>query len=148
MPDPFPDEIDEKQWDVARRRADIIRRFLRRREHGAATSNIGGLADELGVSVATTYRLIKVFQSGGTVTNLVDRKRGRPEGHRTLDERREEIVRTAIDKFFLKPTRPRFSRLVREIHRLRCGRPEATASSNHQGSPRRYRSRKTCGAPR
>ncbi len=115
MRDPFPDEIAEKLWEVARRRADIIRKFLQRRARGASAGGVASLASELGVSVATTYRLIKVFQSGGTVTKLVDRKRGRPDGHRTLDEQREEIVRTAIDSFFLKPTRPRFSRLVREV---------------------------------
>lgn len=92
MPDPFPDEIGKRRWQVARRRADIVRKFLRRREHGAAAGDFGGLADELGASVATAYRLIKVFQSGGAVTNLVYRKRGRPEGHGTLDQRHEEIV--------------------------------------------------------
>ena len=115
MHDPFPDEIDEKQWEIARRRADVIRKFLKRRERGAVTGDIAVLANDLDVSVATAYRLIKVFHAGGTVTALVNRKRGRPDGHRTLDERREAIIRSAIDKFFLKMTRPRFSRLVREI---------------------------------
>jgi len=33
---------------------------------------------------------------------------------RTLDKEREEIIRTTIARFYLKPTRPPFSRLVRE----------------------------------
>jgi len=115
MHDPFPDEIDKKQWEIARHRTDVIRRFLKRRERGAVTGDIAALANELDLSVATAYRLIKLFHAGGTVTALVNRKRGRPDGHRTLDERREAIIRSAIDKFFLKMTRPRFSRLVREI---------------------------------
>ena len=96
MHDPFPDEIDEKQWEIARRRTDVIRRFLKRRERGASPGDIAALANELDVSVATAYRLIKVFHSGGTVPALVNRKRGRPDGHRILDERREAIIRTAI----------------------------------------------------
>lgn len=68
--------------ELARRRADIIRTFQKRRERGAVTGDIAALAGEPGLSVATAYRLIKVFHSGGTVTNLVNRKRGRPDGHR------------------------------------------------------------------
>lgn len=72
MHDPFPDEIDEKQWEIARRRADVIRKFLKRRERGAVTGDIAVLANDLDVSVATAYRLIKVFHAGGTVTALVN----------------------------------------------------------------------------
>ena len=38
------------------------------------------------MSQATTYRLIKIFQEGGTVTSLLGRTRGRPKGFRTLDQ--------------------------------------------------------------
>ena len=73
----------------------------------------------LGLSQATAYRLVKLFRAGGTVFSLVDRKRGRPEGHRTLDEKREEIVRTTINAFYLKRTRPTVSQLVRDV-RTNC----------------------------
>jgi putative transposase len=69
----------------------------------------------LGVSQATAYRLVRLFRERGTVSSLVDRKRGRRKDHRTLDKEREEIIRTAIARFYLKPTRPPFSRLVREV---------------------------------
>jgi hypothetical protein len=38
--------------------------------------------------------------------SLVDRKRGRPEGHSVLDDVREEIIRTTINAVFLTPNRP------------------------------------------
>lgn len=84
MSDPFPDEIDEALWDEACRRADAIRGFLQRNPAGTTAGDIAELAAELGLSQATAYRLIKLFRAGGTVLSLVDRKRGRPEGHRTL----------------------------------------------------------------
>ncbi|HML42682.1 MAG TPA: helix-turn-helix domain-containing protein [Hyphomicrobium zavarzinii] len=115
MSDPFPDQIDEALWDEACRRADAIRGFLRRHPARTTAGNVAGLAAELGLSQATAYRMVKLFRAGGTVLSLVDRKRGRPEGHRMLDEKREEIVRTTINAFYLKRTRPTVSQLVRDV---------------------------------
>jgi putative transposase len=115
MNEPFPDEIGDAQWDEAHRRANAIRQFLRRRPDSPKVSEVLDLAAELGVSKATAYRIVRAFRDGGTVLSLVDRKRGRPEGHSTLDKEREEIIRTTIDAFFLTPNRPTVSRLVREV---------------------------------
>ncbi|WP_354492390.1 helix-turn-helix domain-containing protein [Mesorhizobium robiniae] len=78
-------------WDEACRRADAIRDFLKRRTGSTTTGDVAGLAAELGLSQATAYRLIKLFRTGGTVLSLVDRKRGRAEGHRTLDGNRNGL---------------------------------------------------------
>ena len=119
MNDPFPDEIDEALWDEACRRADAIREFLKRRAGSVTTAEVAELAAEMGVSQATAYRLMKLFRAGGTVLSLVDRKRGRPQGHRVLDDKREEIIRTTINAFYLKRNRPTVSQLVREV-RTNC----------------------------
>ena len=115
MPDPFPEEVAPQKWEEASRRADAIREFLSRNPHGSTIEEILELATAIGVSQATTYRLVKLFREGGTVSSLVDRKCGRRKDHRTLDKEREEMIRTTIARFYLKPTRPPFSRLVREV---------------------------------
>lgn len=115
MNDPFPDEVDEALWDEACRRADAIREFLRGRTGGATAAQVADLAAEMEVSQATAYRLIKLFRSGGTVLSLVARKRGRPEGHRVLDDQREQIIRTTISAYYLKRTRPSVSQMVRDV---------------------------------
>jgi putative transposase len=115
MSELFPNEIGDAQWDEANRRANAIRRFLRNRADSTKGSEFLDLAGELGVSKATAYRLVRSFRAGETVLSLVDRKRGRPEGHTTLDNEREEIIRRTIDAFFLTPNRPTVSRLVREV---------------------------------
>ncbi|MDR6820854.1 hypothetical protein J2X76_006054 [Neorhizobium sp. 2083] len=111
----FADEIDEALWDEACRRADAIRSFLVRNSTGATAAEVADLAAELSLSQAAAYRLIKLFRAGGTILSLVDRKCGRPEGHRTLDEKREEVVRSTINAFYLKRTRPTISQLVRDV---------------------------------
>lgn len=115
MIDSFPNEIDEQLWDEACRRADMIRDFLKHRTSRSTVDNVAGLAAQLELSQATTYRLINLFNAGGNVMSLVDRKPGRPEGHRALDEEREEIIRATIASFYLKRNRPSISRLVREV---------------------------------
>lgn len=119
MTDISPDEIDDLEWEEACRRADAIREFLRREKGGTGTGNVGELSAELGVSRATTYRLVRLFRSGGTATSLLQRKRGRPTGHRALDAERDSIIHAMIKGFYLRPNRPSFSRLVREI-RVSC----------------------------
>jgi putative transposase len=115
MDDPLPAEINEVRWNEALRRADAIRDFLRRYPEGSTAADVEGLADELELSRASTYRLIKLFRAGGTATSLVDRKRGRRKGHRTLDDARHKIIRSTILRFYLKRTRPPFAKLVREV---------------------------------
>ncbi|WP_431105194.1 hypothetical protein [Sinorhizobium meliloti] len=73
------------------------------------------LATEVETSRATAYRLIKLFRAGETVMSLVDRKRGRPAGHRVLDDKREEIIRTTINRHYLTRNRPTVSQLVRDV---------------------------------
>jgi putative transposase len=135
MNDPFPDQVDEQNWDEACRRADAIRDFLKQQPDGSTIGSIAALAAELGLSQATTYRLLKLFRQGGTVSSLADRKRGRPEGHRTLDTRRDEIIRVAIHGFYLKRNRPPFSRLVREVQ-THCVSAGLSPNGDHSGAGR------------
>jgi putative transposase len=119
MQDLLPEQIDDAQWEEARRRADAIRAFLNHRSDQGTTADVAALAIELGLSQATTYRLIGLFRAGGSVRALVERKRGRPLGHRVLDAGRDELVRNAIRAIFLTPNRPPVSELVRMIQ-ARC----------------------------
>ena len=70
------------------------------------------VAVALGLSQATAYKL---FRAGGTVLSLVDRMRGRPQGHRTLDGKRDEIIRATINASYLKRSLSTSSQLVRDV---------------------------------
>ncbi|WP_299870083.1 hypothetical protein, partial [uncultured Roseobacter sp.] len=85
MTDPLLDEIDEDLWNKASGRADTIRGFLKDNPGKTSATDIACLADKLDLSRASVFRLIKLFRVGGTVASLLERKRGRPVGHRTLD---------------------------------------------------------------
>jgi putative transposase len=115
MDDPVIDNDEQLRWDEACRREDAIRDLLSRHPEALKGRDVADLAWELGLSRATVYRMINLFRAGGTMTSLMDRTRGRPAGYRTLDKRREEIIKQTIASFYLKPTRPPFSRLLRQV---------------------------------
>ncbi|KQZ21664.1 MULTISPECIES: Mu transposase C-terminal domain-containing protein [Mesorhizobium] len=103
------------RWNEACRREEAIRGLLERYPKSLNGQAVADLAWELDLSRATLYRMIKLFRAGGTVSSLMDRKRGRRQGHRALDKDREAVVRRTIEGFYLKPERPSFARLVREV---------------------------------
>lgn len=113
--EPDTESINDADWNEACRRADVIREFLKTRGDAATVKDMKWLASRLQLSQATAYRLVKLFRTGGTVLSLVERKRGRPVGHRTLDEKRDKIILASIKVFYLKRTRPSVSQLVAQI---------------------------------
>jgi putative transposase len=119
MSEPFADEIDDADWHEACRKADVIRKFLRRESGPTTVGQMRELAGDLRLSQASAYRLLKLFREGGTVLSLAGRRIGRPVGHRVLDDARNDIIRTEIKRFYLKKNRPSVSALVREVN-ARC----------------------------
>ncbi len=119
MSETEPKSDDPRDWEEACRREDAVRKFVQRRDDGQKGASVKQLARGLGLSRATTYRMIELFRAGGTVTSLIGKAPGRPRGHRALDSKREGLIREAIETFYLKPTKPPIARLVHEI-RTRC----------------------------
>lgn len=115
MGDDTNDYGERVRWDEACRREEAIRKLVERYPKSLSGEAIADLAWELDLSRATLYRMIKLFRAGGTVSSLMDRKRGRRQGYRALDNDREALVRRTIEGFYLKPTRPSFAQLVRQV---------------------------------
>jgi len=119
MSETDPDPEDAANWEEACRREDAVRKFVLGRDGNRKSATIKELAQELRLSRATAYRMIAMFQAGGTVTSLMGKAPGRRRGHRALDPKREALIQETIKVFYLKPTRPSVARLVHEI-RTRC----------------------------
>ncbi|MBY6242084.1 helix-turn-helix domain-containing protein [Methylosinus sp. Sm6] len=113
------DERRSRRPDEERRREEKIRELLTREGERLSQGAIQNLTRDLGVSRATAYRMIKTFRTCGAVTSPFTRPVGRPKGARVLDATREFLIRDAIENFYLQPSRPKFSQLVREINK-RC----------------------------
>ncbi|WP_159731863.1 transposase [Methylosinus sp. Ce-a6] len=112
-------ERRSRRPDENRHREEVIREVLTREGERLSQEVIRKLTSDLGVSRATAYRMIKTFRSCGAVTAPMTRPVGRPKGARVLDSTRETLIRDVIETFYLQPSRPKFSQLVREIAK-RC----------------------------
>lgn len=113
------DEKKSKRLEGDHRREDFVRDLLTRKGQSLSQDVINDLTRDLGVSRATAYRMIKTFRSCGAVIAATTRPAGRPKGARMLDAARECLIRDTIENFYLRPSRPKFSQLVREISK-RC----------------------------
>jgi len=109
----------EPAWEEACRREDAIRDLLHCHPQGLTVAMVDEVAGQLGMSRASLYRLIRLFRTGGTVTALMPRTAGRPQGLRLLDAKREAVIRQALKDVYFKTTRPPFARLVHEVQ-TRC----------------------------
>jgi putative transposase len=102
-------------WAVARHRAGVVRRLLKADDPAIRSKLMAAAAVELDVSRATLYRLLGRFRAVELTSALLPSRRGRPQGVRSLDQRREAIIADEIAKFYLKPERPRLSQLIDRI---------------------------------
>src|SRR5271154_4606154 len=114
------DEVSrEREWEAACRREDVLRVLLSQRPAALSAKEVEGAADELGISRATLYRMVRLYRVGGTVSSLLPRSVGRPKKSRSLSPEREALIVQTIRQFYLKREKPKFGRLVQEV-RLRC----------------------------
>jgi putative transposase len=111
--------VDDADWDIAQHRADVLRPVLEASDEEQRSNLIAAAARELGVSRATVYRLLACFRAAEVTSALLPARRGRPQGSRSLDRRREAIIAREITHFYLKPERPRLTHLVDRIS-ARC----------------------------
>jgi len=110
----FADD-DGAEWAIALRRADVVRRLLSADGSAGRSKLIEAATVELAVSRATVYRLLARFRKTEVTSAILPARRGRPQGRRSLDGRREAIIAREISSFYLKPQRPRLSHLIDRI---------------------------------
>jgi putative transposase len=102
------------------RREETIRRLLKRHDDKRLTIGaVEEIAQELGVSRSTMYRLITAYRAAGTVSSVEPRVRGRRKDTLVLDARREKLIASTIREIYLKPERPTMAYLIEQV-RARC----------------------------
>jgi len=111
------DDVAENDpaWAEACRREEAIRDLLRRYPDRLTVRAVEDLASDLGLSRATTYRLIERYRDARTVDALCDRQRGWPKGKLRDEPIRGSLIQQFLEREYLKPTRPPLRRVVAHI---------------------------------
>jgi putative transposase len=116
---PEDDEASRRREEGCRRE-EAIRSLLKR--HDDKRLSIGAVdevAQELGVSRSTMYRLITAYRAKGTVSSVEPRAQGRRKDTLVLDAKREKLIASTIREIYLKPERPTMTYLIEQV-RARC----------------------------
>ena len=102
------------------RREEAIRGLLKRHDDQRLTIGaVEEIAQELGVSRSTMYRLITAYRAKGTVSSVEPRALGRRKDTLVLDAKREKLIASTIHEIYLKPERPTMTYLIEQV-RARC----------------------------
>jgi putative transposase len=109
--------VSARDWQIARRRFEVIRNLAVTPNRTRAHATLA--ASELEICVALVYRLLARYEADPKLTSLLPERRGREHGRFVLSSDVDEIVKEAIEDFYLTRQRPRVSDLVKEIGR-RC----------------------------
>src|SRR5271169_2599944 len=115
-------EDDEAHWrrEEGCRREEAIRGLLKRHDDKRLTIGaVAEIAQELGVSRSTMYRLITAYRAKGTVSSVEPRSKGRRKDTLVLDARREKLIASTIHAIYLRPERPTMTYLIEQV-RARC----------------------------
>ena len=110
-------EIDDGEWQEARRRLEVIQQLATLPERTRECAKVA--ARQLQLSVTQAYRLLERYRADPRLTSLLPARRGPKTGGRRLPQVIEEVIQTAIEELYLSRQKPGFTALLMEIRR-RC----------------------------
>ena len=114
------DDEARRRRDEGCRREEAIRGLLKRHDDQRLTIGaVEEIAQELGVSRSTMYRLITAYRAKGTVSSVEPRALGRRKDTLVLDAKREKLIASTIHEIYLKPERPTMTYLIEQVQ-ARC----------------------------
>ena len=108
--------ISDEYWERALEKYEMIKPLLNYEQHCPAS--VKERAKEVGVSERSLYRWIQAYNSLGSITGLVNRKRGWAEGNSRLSKEQDELVTAVINEFYLHKQRPTIEQAIREVQRV------------------------------
>src|SRR5271156_1075973 len=110
------DEEARQRREEGCRREEAIRGLLKRHDDQRLTIGaVEEIAQELGVSRSTMYRLITAYRAKGTVSSVEPRALGRRKDTLVLDAKREKLIASTIHEIYLKPERPTMTYLIEQV---------------------------------
>jgi putative transposase len=110
-------QIPEALWHIARRRLEVLSPLVRMKRRTRV--DVQQAAEQLECSCSWLYALLKRLATDARVTSLLPHRPGPRCGRFKLAVQCEDVVRTAIDDFYLTRQQPSVSALMIEIRR-RC----------------------------
>lgn len=109
--------VGDEDWQFAMKCFDIIRPLLEKKNR--TTALVEERAALAGVHRATIYRWIESYETLGTLTALLPRKRSGGRGKSRLTDAVEDIIKSTIENFYLKKQKRSVQKTCDEV-KLAC----------------------------
>jgi putative transposase len=112
---PENDEASRRREEGCRREEAICGLLKRHDDKRLSIGAVDEIAQELGVSRSTMYRLITAYRAKGTVSSVEPRAQGRRKDTLVLDAEREKLITSTIHEIYLKPERPTMTYPIEQV---------------------------------
>jgi len=109
------ESASDADWGLAVEREAVIRPLAERQR--LCTEDVEEAARHLGIGRSVLYCLIHRYRQRPQTSSLLPLKRGRDANTTVMDQAREHLLDSCIREFYLRPERPSFAALVREVKR-------------------------------
>jgi len=109
-------QLDGQDWDEARRRLRVVKAVLALPRK--SRTDVGEHAAQLGVDAATLYRWVRAYRNSGTLASLLPSKPNGGRGKSRLTAEVDELIRIAIDQFYLTKQQRSVRATADEVARL------------------------------
>lgn len=109
------DAAREADWSLALERERVIRPLAEQAR--LSVRSIGEAACQLSLSRSVLYDLLQRYRQRPQISSLLPRKRGLEAKASLLSEEREQLLRSCIAEFYLRPERPPLAALLLEVRR-------------------------------
>ena len=109
-------QLDDADWDEARRRLTVVKALLAMPRRSRA--EVKEQATSLGVDPATLYRWIGAYKDTGKLDSLLPAKPSGGRGKGRLNAELEKIIKTAIEQFYLTKQQRSVRSTADEVARL------------------------------
>lgn len=94
--------IEEKDWEIAKKRFEIIKPLLK---PNRSLDEVKEIARDSKTSKATIYRWIKLYEASESVSSLLNTERTGGKGQSRLDEELDVIIKDVIEREYLTKQR-------------------------------------------
>jgi putative transposase len=109
------ESASDADWGLAVEREAVIRPLAERQR--LCTEDVEEAARHLGIGRSVLYCLVHRYRQRPQTSSLLPLKRGRDANTTVMDQAREHLLDSCIREFYLRPERPSFAALVREVKR-------------------------------
>ncbi|QER40861.1 DDE-type integrase/transposase/recombinase [Acinetobacter suaedae] len=107
-------DIPNETWLEACKLFDLIRELVKDKKRARTYKDLDDIAEKLGKSRATIYRLIKKLENDFVVSALIKKAR-KDHGQHRLSQDVEKIIENEISTFYLVPERPTVVELWEQV---------------------------------